>query len=119
MAAMWARLEADVNVNIRRGAWYRVLRLSAREAVLDVNRVPTSIERSLLQLAHQPPQVWTVVPSPQHSHRFPISWGEVYGVCPNCRERAPLLEGHPTGQRCQRCNGYFKIDWDGAYLPSA
>ncbi len=119
MAVMWARLEADVNVNIRRGAWYRVLRLSAREAVLEVNRVPTPVERSFLRLSNHPPQAWTVVPAPQHSVRFPLSWGEAYGVCPSCRERAPLLEGHPSGQRCQRCNGYFAIDWDEAYLRTA
>jgi hypothetical protein len=110
----WARLTADVDIKIRRGAWYKVLRLGPLEAVLDVNRKPTPVPRQYLRLTPQPPQAWSLVQRPSRSARLPQSWGQVYAVCPNCRERAPLLEGRPANQRCHKCNGFFAIAWDEA-----
>lgn len=115
----WARLHNDVDYQIRRGAWYRVLKLGPVDAVLEVNRKPTPVPRAFLEFAARPPAMWTLVPRPERDSRFPSSWGEVYAVCPNCRERAQLLEGRPAGQRCQRCNGYFEIAWDEAQLRTA
>jgi hypothetical protein len=114
----WARLQADVNVKLRRGAWYRVIKLGAVEAVLDVNRKPVSVTRTLLQILPTPPNRWSVVPAPRHALRFPSSWGERYGVCPACRGRAPL-EGRPTTMRCTRCNGLYEVAWNEPYLLSA
>jgi hypothetical protein len=110
----WASLNRDVNVNIRRGAWYRVLRLGAHDAVLEVNRRPLSVPRNYLSLSLQPPRSWTVVPRPLRSARLPPSWGDAYAVCPACRERAPLPAGRPRAQRCRRCNGFFTIAWTDA-----
>lgn len=115
----WARLQADVNVHLRRGAWYRVLRLGARDAVVEVNRQPLPVSRQLLQIVTNPPARWTVVPAPRRAVRFPPSWGERYGVCPSCRERAPLDEHRPPTMRCHRCNGLFEIAWNEPYLLSA
>lgn len=115
----WARLHSELDVKIRRGAWYRVLELGPRDAVLEVNRHPVRVPRQYLRLSHQPPLAWAVVPRPSRSPRMPPSWGEAYVVCPACRERAPLLEGRPPGQRCQRCNGYFEIAWQGDRAPPA
>src|SRR5213082_2322587 len=39
----WARLRADASVPLRRGAWYRVLRLTPSDAVLDVNQRPINV----------------------------------------------------------------------------
>jgi len=36
MSGMWARLRADLNVKLRRGAWYRITRLDPLQAVLEV-----------------------------------------------------------------------------------
>jgi len=36
MAGMWARLRADLNLKLRRGAWYRITRLDPLQAVLEV-----------------------------------------------------------------------------------
>ena len=114
----WARLQADVNIRLRRGAWYRILKLGAAEVVLEVNRQPLSVTRTLLQIVQVPPSRWSVVPAPRNARRFPASWGERYAVCPACRARSPL-EGRPTTMRCTRCNGLFEVAWNEPYLMSA
>jgi hypothetical protein len=111
----WARLEDDIDLPLRRGAWYPVTRLSATEVVVDVNRRPTAVPRRHLQLHAAPPTSWTVVPRPRDAVRMPSSWGDTYAVCPNCRERSPL-NNHPSNLRCHRCNGLFPIAWDERYL---
>jgi hypothetical protein len=114
----WARLRTDVNVKLRRGAWYRILKLGAQEAVLDVNRQAVPVARTLLQIVQEPPQRWTVVPAPRNAVRFPSSWGPRYAVCPACRSRSPL-QGEPSTLRCTRCNGLFDVAWNEPYLLSA
>jgi hypothetical protein len=118
VSQQWARLQTDVNVKLRRGAWYRILKLGAVEAVLDVNRQPHTVSRSLLQIVQAAPSRWTVVPSPHNVLRFPSGWGERYAVCPACRGRSPL-EGKPASMRCTRCNGLFEVAWNEPYLKSA
>lgn len=114
----WARLQSDVNVKLRRGAWYRIIKLGPLEAVLDVNRQPHSVARGLLQIVQAAPSRWTVVPAPRNALRFPAAWGDRYAVCPACRCRAPL-EGKPNNLRCARCNGLFDVAWNEPYLKSA
>ncbi|HEV8304997.1 MAG TPA: hypothetical protein VGQ25_08560 [Gemmatimonadales bacterium] len=110
----WARVRGDANCNVRRGAWYEVIRLTADEAVLDVNTRSLSVVRSLLQIVPLRPQRWSVVSRPQDAVNVPLSWGSRYAVCPGCRDRAPL-KGHPTDLRCSRCNGVFAVAWDDPY----
>ena len=114
----WARLQSDVNVKLRRGAWYRIMKLGPLEAVLEVNRRPLAVSRMLLQIVQAPPTRWSVVPAQRNALRFPSGWGEHYAVCPSCRERAPI-EGRPTSMRCNRCNGLFEVAWNEPYLLSA
>ncbi len=114
----WARLKGggakekagDAKPALRQGAWYRILKLSATDAVLDVRGKPVTLPRGGLQLSSTQEMRWSVVPSPKNSPRFPSSWGARYAVCPNCRDRA-RLEGQPAGMRCHRCNGFFEIAW--------
>jgi len=110
-AFQWARLKADVKCALRKGAWYRILKLTSTEVVLDVRGKPLSVARGQVQLSSEPALRWSVVPSPKHTARFPATWGASYAVCPNCRDRAKL-EGHPASMRCQRCNGSFEIAWN-------
>ena len=111
----WARLKADIKCALRKGAWYRILKLTPVEAVVDVKGKPVSVARGSLQLSPTPSLRWTVVPSPKDAPRFPSGWGANYAVCPNCRDRA-RLEGHPESLRCQRCNGFFEVAWTEPYL---
>ncbi len=109
-AFQWARLKGDLKCALRQGAWYRILKLTPTEVVVEVKGKPVSVARGQLQLSPEPALRWSVVPSPKHAPRFPPAWGPRYAVCPNCRDRAKL-EGQPDGMRCSRCNGYFKIAW--------
>ena len=115
MAGMWARLRADLNVRLRRGAWYRIMRLTPQEAVLDVNSRPVGVSRSLLQMLPTHPGVWSVVPRPRNAIGVPVSWGPRYAVCPQCRNRANLGKS-PVSMRCGKCGGEFEIGWgDGEF----
>lgn len=111
----WARLRMDVQCPLRRGAWYKILRLGAQEATVEVKGKPVPVARTVLEIVPAPRLRWTVVPSPRNSPRFPTSWGSQYAVCPNCRDRA-ALEGHPASMRCHRCNSLFDVAWNEPYL---
>jgi len=114
----WARLRVDTPLPLRRGAWYRILKLTSMEAMLNVKGTPLPVPRGQLELAAEPLLRWTVVAAPRGAPRFPTNWGHQYAVCPSCRERAPLLD-QPTAMRCQRCNGLFDVAWDEHYLTNA
>ena len=109
----WARLRLTEPGRLRRGAWYRVIRLTPAEAVLDVNGTLTPVPRPSLEILSTPPTRWTIVARPPHSARLPMSWGARYGVCPNCRARA-RLEARAASMRCPKCNGFFDIGWDNS-----
>ncbi len=114
----WARLKDDVESPLRRGAWYRVVKLTATDAMVDVRGKPVPVARAHLQVSPAPGKQWTVVPVPKIAPRFPPSWGTKYAVCPNCRDRA-RLQGQPASMRCLRCNGLFDVAWNEPYLASA
>ncbi|MGH7673120.1 MAG: hypothetical protein ACREMC_09470 [Gemmatimonadales bacterium] len=114
-AFQWARLQVDAPGPLRRGAWYRILKLTSTEATLNVKGTPVPVPRAQLELSSEAGLRWTVVPAPKNAPRFPSNWGARYAVCPNCRDRASLL-GEPATLRCQRCNGLFPVAWDEPYL---
>jgi hypothetical protein len=111
--SQWARWRFAEPGRLRRGAWYRVARLTPAEAVLDVNGTLTPFPRPSLEILSTPPTRWTIVARPAHSARLPMSWGARYGVCPNCRARA-RLEARVASMRCPSCNGFFDIGWDNS-----
>lgn len=114
----WARLITDVPSDLRRGAWYKVVRTSPQDVTVDIRGKHVEIDRNAVEVVAEPPPRWTVVPSPKNAPRYPTSWGPKYAVCPNCRNRA-RIQGHPTSLRCDRCNGLFDIAWDDSYLTPA
>lgn len=112
----WARLQADVDCSLRRGAWYRVRAVGSLEATVEVGRNAQLVPSFLLQIVTAPPRRWTVVPRPAGAIRMPREWKQ-YGVCPSCRERAALPpRGKARPLTCERCRGAFEIDWGEAYL---
>jgi hypothetical protein len=113
MTAQWVRLKHDVNTTLRRGAWYKVIKLAPLEAIVDVKGKPVAVPRNAVELAAAPSLQWSVVPSPKNAPRFPLTWGPQYAVCPNCRERASLV-GRPASLRCTRCNQLFDVAWEAA-----
>jgi len=66
---VWARLQADVNCNLRRGAWYRLIKAQGLAAVVDVKGTPVAVVRAFLQMSSSPPRKWTVVPRPRNVPR--------------------------------------------------
>ncbi len=111
----WARLRAEADYPLRRGAWYHVKKLGPREAVIDVVGERIGVPRSDLEIMSSPPRRWSVVPRPKNLTRFPFPGVEKYGVCPNCRERVPLNQ-HPTFLRCTRCNEVSDVGWEDVFL---
>src|SRR2546422_7571844 len=55
----WGRVRIDADCPLRRGAWYRVTRLTSNEAVVVVNHTGVSVPRSSLQILSRPHQNWT------------------------------------------------------------
>jgi len=113
-SSLFARLQADVDLKIRRGAWYRVLDLGDLEAVIEVNRRPLTVLRAMLEIQQRPPLRWTVVPRPP-GRKAPAELGVQYGVCPSCRTRAPLPKRSRELQ-CPRCKQEFAVNWGEGYL---
>lgn len=112
IGGQWARLRAEASVPLRRGAWYRVLRITPSDAVLDVHQRPINVPRPVLHMAPRPPSVWEVVPRPPNAKNLPLSWGARYCVCPKCHQRSSLPKG-PTALRCASCGGVFEVGWGG------
>src|SRR5260370_16607483 len=94
-AFQWARLKADVKCALRKGAWYRILKLTSTEVVLDVRGKPLSVPRGQLQLSSEPALRWSVVPSPKHTARFPPPWRPTHAASPTSPDR-PHLHSTPA-----------------------
>src|SRR5947199_7140155 len=63
LPGQWARLNADLSCGLRRGAWYRVVRLTPDEAVLQVpRREQVRVPRHYVETLSNRPRHWTVVP---------------------------------------------------------
>src|SRR5213082_653370 len=91
----WARVAGDVNVGVRRGAWYQVVRLTPDAAWLDVFQRTRSVPRDSLEIVTVRPDVWSVVARPYDAVDLPFKWGSHYAVCPRCSLRAALPSGPP------------------------
>jgi hypothetical protein len=104
-------LRADLNLRLRRGAWYRITRLDPLQAVLEV-RGGRSLEvpAAFLQVIDSPPRHCSIVPRPPDAARVPAHWGDHYAVRPSCNGRQPI-SGGPRRLSCQRCRGEFEVAW--------
>src|SRR2546427_7430843 len=49
----WARLKANIKCALRKGAWYRILKLTSADAVLDVKGKPVPVPRGSLQRSEE------------------------------------------------------------------
>jgi len=111
----WARVKTDLHLGLRRGAWYRVIRETGSQVILDVDHQPATILREYLEFASVRPDRWTIVERPSDLAGAAAGWGQSYGVCPHCTHRAPL--DHPAVEaHCSKCGGTFLIDWSASHL---
>lgn len=114
-AQRWARLRKDVQCQLRRGAWYPVLRLGPDDVVVRVIDAALGIPRTYLEVTDVRPSRWTVVPRRDDDELLPEGWGQFYAVCPNCATRAAV--GRPSDtKRCTLCEQSFEVAWDERYL---
>lgn len=60
----WAREAGDVNVGVRRGGWYEVVRLTQEAAWVDVKTRTLGIPRTCLEIVTVRPDEWSVVERP-------------------------------------------------------
>jgi hypothetical protein len=103
----WARVRAGSDSPLRRGAWYRVVELTAVDAVLDVNRRLLRFPRTSLQILPLRPPLWSLV------RRRPDEASDTdqrYAVCPGCCARSQVRGSAPT-MRCDGCGSVFAIAW--------
>ena len=112
----WARLQTDLNIAVRRGAWYRIRHLGPLRAIIEVRGQDVEVPAPFLLVSEKPPREWTVVPRPRDAVRVPPSWGDRYAVCPSCNERQ-AIEGRPRRMTCHRCHGEFAVAWRQALTP--
>src|SRR5437764_15116840 len=101
MPGMWARLQADLNVQLRRGAWYRITQLGPLQAAVEVRGRRLEVPSAFLQVVDSPPRTWSVVARPADGGHLPRDSGGRYAVCPSCRGRPPLV-GRPRTIAVQR-----------------
>jgi len=78
--------------------------LTPREVQVWVRGRNIQVARSLLEFRSTPPREWAVARTKDAS--------DPYLVCPSCRHRAHLPDGHAATLRCPRCNELFTIAWD-------
>ena len=116
MEKLYARLTENVNLRMRRGAWYKVLKTDDIHSILEVNGRPIEVATALIQIVKRPPPKWTVVePRDSMVKKTPARLGTAYGVCPSCQERAPLPK-KAKRLRCPSCKWEFEVAWDEGYL---
>ena len=111
----WARVKGVATSGLRRGAWYRVVQLTSRDAVVAVEEQKVRLPRGSLEFASAPPHTWTLVTTPAAARGMPVRAGELYAVCPGCRSRAPL-RGSPQSMRCPRCGRVYKVGWEEWFI---
>jgi hypothetical protein len=112
MAILFARLQADVPLKLRRGAWYRVMELTDLQAVIEVNHRKVGVLRAWLEIQPRPPQFWSIVHGSAENRKAPPHLRGMYGVCPNCRARAPLPKKTTVRTlECVKCREEFEINW--------
>lgn len=112
MATLFARIQDDVPLKLRKGAWYRVIELNDLQAVIEVNRRPVGVLRAWLQIRERPPQRWSVVENSKENQKAPPPLRGTYGVCPNCRARTPLPPPKRSqSHQCKKCGREYEIAW--------
>ena len=113
---LYARLCENVNLQIRRGAWYRVLKVEDLHATLEVNKRPVPVAKALLEFVKRPPAKWTVVQQrASWIMNPPVGFTSEYAVCPSCTERVTLA-ADTRRMPCPSCKWEFEVAWNEHYL---
>src|SRR5256885_4671999 len=100
----WARVKgaATGGSGLRRGAWYRVVRLSSREAVVAVDAQEVRLPRGALEYASVRPHTWTLVPTPATARGMAVPAGGPYPGGPGRPPPPPPPRPPPSPPRAPR-----------------
>src|SRR5947207_13780667 len=99
MAMLFARVQDDVPLKLRKGAWYRVLEINDLQAVIEVNRRKVGVLRAWRAIRDPPPQRWAGVEGSKNNTKAPPPPGGRSRAAPHCRARARLAK-HATTAAC-------------------
>ena len=105
----WARVRDDGSYGLRRGAWCRVVAVTADEATLDAGGRHVTVPRSALIVSSARPERWSIVTLPEGAVNVPPQWGQHYAVCPACSHRAAVGPPPTALKRCSRCGEAFSL----------
>lgn len=115
----WARvypaLKRSVAKQLRRGAWYPVLRDEMPDRVtIRMGDRPVDVPRRLLEIRDRRPGFFTVVSRPEYrqgtGRPSEGRLGKTYVVCPSCNRRFALF-GHPETKDCPGCGHRGDVAW--------
>jgi len=67
----------------------------------------------MVEIQQRPPQQWSVVNGLRENRKAPPHLRGTYGVCPNCRARAPLPK-RARAHECARCQKELRSNWTEA-----
>src|SRR5438874_6351263 len=81
----WARVKTDLHLGLRRGAWYRVIRETGSQVILDVDHQPATILREYLEFASVRPDRWTIVERPSDVAGAAAGWASHTASAPIAR----------------------------------
>ena len=116
-AQVWSAAKPAASRNLRKGAWYPILKNSApAKVILDIGGRPAVVPRSLLRVRPGPvrPDSFGVVCRTRDDlDKAPATHqklGRVYAVCPECRARQSLYSQEATAE-CGQCGFQGQVAW--------
>ena len=115
-ARLWATAHPYARPMPRAGAWYPVVgEASGERVVLEVRGKRVAIQKSLLEIRPQRPEVFTVVVRARDAagaapatQGLPV--GLIYAVCPACTERVRVREKQVVAV-CLKCGHAADVAW--------
>jgi hypothetical protein len=83
--------------------------------IVDMGDRHVFLTEAQVQLRTMPPDHWCLVRRRDVFRERTPEGGAVpgrYAVCPSCRHRQDLDDGHPEALACDRCGVTSPVDWD-------
>lgn len=115
-ARLWATAHPFARPTPRAGAWYAVVgETSGERAVLEVRGKRVAVQKKLLEIRSDRPQVFTVVVRSRETaetvrETLGTAIMRIYAVCPVCTERVRVLENQAMAT-CGKCGHRGEVAW--------
>ncbi len=113
-ARVWPTARPFARPVPRAGAWYPVLgETSGERAVLVIRGKRVAIQKRLLEIRPDRPEVFTVVVRSREEAATPAPGApiaRVYAVCPACSQRVQVVD-QQTLATCPKCGHEAEVAW--------